>query len=235
MPARILHRRPLRARPPSPILSRAAGVLPGCLAAVCLLALVPSGAVRAQQPSPEEGARIRITASDLGLSRSVGTFEGAIGDSLTVRLEGVECGGVQDLETASCQDRAAARDVRVRLARSDVDLLEVSTGERRRQLEGLGYGVLAGAGVGALIGLATWDEPVGGCWFDCSKEQQVLFAALGMAIPAGFAGLIIGSQITTDRWEPVRGPPARAALYPFASPDGAGLMLSVSLPSRRGR
>ena len=63
--------------------------------------------------------------------------------------------------------------------------------------EGAGYGALAGASLGALIGLAGGDDPPG--WFSMTKEEKALYFSCFLAPIGAIIGSIVGAGNSTDK------------------------------------
>ncbi len=68
-------------------------------------------------------------------------------------------------------------------------------------LRGGAIGLLVGAGVGAVIGLASGDEPPGThCLFVCTASEKAAIAALGLGIVGAVIGYAIASSGQHDRF-----------------------------------
>ncbi len=146
----------------------------------------PSVAGLARRGLLAPGARVRLYASqtaDGRYGRFVGQIVSRVPDSLTLKPED---------------------DLPVVVPVASITRLEVSRGRRSNWAEGAGIGLLVGAATGAIIGLASGDDPP--CprsgWF-CSRwtagtkagALAVVFGGVG-----GVIGLIIGASTTTERW-----------------------------------
>jgi hypothetical protein len=196
----------------------------GFILALCaILTAVPTAA---QVRPVEPGARVRITAPELDLTRAIATIVGSTNDSLFVELRSVRLAPLCD----TCPARSNARNVPASMARSDIEYIDVSVATRSRGLRGLGLGVLSGAGFGALIGYSTWQDPETRirtsaviCWFDCTAAQNAMFHALGFGLLGGLAGLLIGSAVHTDVWEPAAAQSHRLSVWPALSSQTAGI------------
>jgi hypothetical protein len=122
------------------------------------------------------GVRVRITAADLGIRQLVGTLVTSCGDTLVI------------------SGSSPSNTLRVPCA--SLTAVDISSGEKSRWAEGLGVGALVGAATGAILGAG------------CCRDGDVvvvagpIFAGLGAAGGA-VLGLIIGSNIRTERWRPV--------------------------------
>jgi hypothetical protein len=134
----------------------------------------------------ETGARVRVTSRATG--RFVGTLVGATSDSVRVELAGGSS---------------------VVIPRSAIAQLEVSAGVRRNGWRGAGIGLLAGAGVGGAIGLATYrrtecrdpllDVLVCSLVDQTSRSVTVMTDAVVGATGGAIVGALIG-QVGRERW-----------------------------------
>lgn len=121
------------------------------------------------------GDRIRVTMSGPFPARWTGAFQGLESDSiLLVRMSGAE---------------APAR-----VGLSQIGVLEESIGRKRHWAAGAVIGLLAGAGVGALIGESHRSNPD-----DFIQGMDALYAPIGAAIGMG-VGAGIGFMVRSDRW-----------------------------------
>jgi hypothetical protein len=177
---------------------------PALLLALAWLAAPCIGAT-AQTPTLPPGARVRVTAPAYGSARQVGTVLALRGDTLV-------------LQTAANPDTLL-------LPWSGVTGLEVSRGRRRQVREGIGFGFLAGAAFGMLIGLADGDDPPDS-FIAFSAGEKALFAGAVLGGIGAVVGGVLGAASPTDRWErvPLRSVEARVG----AAPGGHGLALSLS-------
>ena len=106
--------------------------------------------------------------------------------------------------------------------------LEVSAGTHRRTLRGVGLGFLVGAATGAVLGLASYQEP------DCSQSFICLdfgpgFAALAGAVVFSVPGMVIGGIVGAKKhevWRRVGRLPVHVGIAPAAGP---GLRLTASV------
>lgn len=165
-----------------------------------LVVLLFFPAVADSQPAGlTAGARVRVTSPRHDLDRYVGTIVELHGDSVAV----------------------AGRQGTRRIAFDDVTALEVSTGTRTQVVRSGLIGLGAGAIVGVVVGLATYEEPdfVFGSPASLSAFTGLLFGSVGMV-----AGGVVGAVQRTDRWER-RNFPVKAAIG--ASRSG-GVSLSFS-------
>ena len=132
------------------------------------------------------GSRVRVTAPATG--RVVGTLLSATDDSVRVELTS---GSSLTLPTTSLSG------------------LELSAGVRRRGWRGAGIGLLVGAGVGGVIGLATYrsaecyDNVVEGFFCDLVNRTSRSVTVVSDAAMGGTAGAIVGAligQVGRESW-----------------------------------
>jgi hypothetical protein len=165
--------------------------------AVACLAL--PHAASAQVPTPRVGERVRVVDVASGAPVYTGSLVRLAGDTVVIS-----------------SGSAATTPVALGTARQ----LEVSQGMHPRTAQGMGIGLLVGAGVGAAIGFATYHKP------DCGP-QQFLCLDYGPGLPAvagaailGLSGLLIGaiagSNSTAETWKPVDRSRIRVSLAPAA-------------------
>jgi hypothetical protein len=171
----------------------------------------PAMAQAAGRPALEVGSRVRVTSSAEGLKRAVGGVAHLTRDSVTVRFPG---GSVHDV------------------ALNGDATLEISVRRRHPVLESTGVGLLAGAGIGALIGLASGDDtcPSGSwCILQFSAGEKAEMGAVAFGVLGGVAGLAMGWIVSKDVWEKVvparRGGPTIAPTF-----DGQGTGFRLSVP-----
>ena len=130
----------------------------------------------------EPGARVRLVTSALPEDQRVVRIVSTGRDTISFRSERAPI----------------TRTVAVR----DITAIEVSTGKRRHTLRGAMIGLAAGAGVGAVIGYATYEECEGWCMFAPSSPSGS--AALN-ATAGGLIGLVTGTAIgfltRTEKWQ----------------------------------
>ena len=119
---------------------------------------------------------------------------------VTIASEGSRSGEVIALTADSVVIvRSATRDT-IGFRRTEISRLEISAGERRNTLKGLGLGVLIGAGTGAILGFASGDDKCGEntCLFgDAEFKAGALGIVLGVA--GGVIGTITGALKKSDR------------------------------------
>ena len=165
------------------------------------------GVVAQARPSIEPGSRVRITAPSLGLNEAIGTVQGATREELVVQLE--------------YPRRVATVD------RSDITGMDVSVGQERKVLKGLGVGMLIGAGSGVVIGLASGDDE--GTFLAFTAEEKALMAGLVLGLAGGAVGLIVGAIDTHDVWSPTLPENLDLAVLPLMHEGGAGVHVSFAL------
>ena len=143
------------------------------------LLLSPAVAWSQDPPTIVPGSRIRITEREGGTSgRRTGTVVTAGADTVVLRLDS---GG----ETRT-------------FSLAKISALEVSRGRHGHVAAGVGLGLLAGAGIGALLGGVFAPEG--------TEEGVAVDVAMGAAVGAGagmLIGGVVGATIKSDRWEAV--------------------------------
>jgi hypothetical protein len=160
----------------------------------CAVLLVSPVAGISQVPQPDvirvdAGSRVRIAAPVFGPERQVGTVVSLTRDTLVLR------------HGASTAFRPVAT--------SEITGLEVSSGTHTRKAKGALWGLLIGAGSGAILGYAFYKEPK--CQdegFGCiviigpdSKTSNAAFSAVGGGIVGALAGTLFGMH-ATETWVP---------------------------------
>ena len=128
-------------------------------------------------------AKVRITAPAVGMSQQVGRVQEMRGDTLVLQVDAMR-GGHLRADT-------------LHVTMPTITKLDVRTGSRGHWLEGAGIGFL----LGAVIGLASGDDPPAEGWFsyDYSAGDKAL---LGGSL-LGIVGAVIGQSIKTDKWAEV--------------------------------
>ena len=156
--------------------------VPLCVAAAVQIAgLFVHPHLQAQQStSVGIGSRVRLTVDSVGLRRS-GKVVALTRDSLMI---------------APFDEKTT-----IGFRRDEVSRLEISSGQRRNTLKGLGLGLAIGAGTGALLGFASGDDKCGAqtCFLGDAGFKA---AALGIFLGAlgGVSGTVKGALTTSDRW-----------------------------------
>lgn len=160
------------------------------------------------------GPRVRVAAPGAA-SSTTGEVVAVTSDSLFIETRG--------------------GDTRLGFRRADISRLEVSVGQRRNTLKGLGIGALAGAATGIIAGFASGNDspcvppppsPIGSvgigfgpCDFNvrmtAAQKASILGVALGIA--GGAIGSVTGALTRSDLWVTVS---QSAAVAPFI--DGRG-------------
>jgi hypothetical protein len=181
---------------------RSANLLP------VILALASAGDAAAQRPAVEPGQRVRITAPLVGLQEVTATVFSVGGGALVVTGDST---------------------VRVRL--EDVTRLEVSRGRKSNCASGLGWGFLAGATTGVVIGLASGSERQGslfggGCWMLCSAGAKAMVAGAALGTAGAVVGLVVGAIVRSEKWKRVPLDGVRVSIVPRRG--GLGLGASVA-------
>ena len=111
----------------------------------------------------------------------------------------------------------------------EVTLFEVSTGYKRKTLNGLGYGLLTGAAITAIAAAASSPEREHeDVWF--SNQQLALGLGIIVAIPvSSIIGTIIGFNSKTHIWQTVDIPQVDVSVLPIQN-QGIGARISIALP-----
>lgn len=131
------------------------------------------------------GDRVRVWAPSVGV-------EGAVGTVLALRADTI----------------VVDNDEPLVLAISSLTRLEVSRDRQSRAGIGGIVGLIGGAVAGAVIGIASIDNPENECFsFECEHYEDYL-KSIGIAAVLGgvvgySVGFLIGSTIKVDRWEEV--------------------------------
>lgn len=166
----------------------------------------------AQNPPPfEPGAWVSISAPDCGVRSLVGTF---------TAYEGGNVGVKPDQEQSS-----------VWVPLTSVTNFKRSSGLKSSAGTGALIGLLAGGAVGAVVGVATYEEchAVGfmACFMspNSAGEQAVLGGLAGLLFGGGL-GALIGAFVKTDRWEEVPLDRLRVSIVPRR--ESLALALSVT-------
>ena len=154
------------------------------------------------------GSRVRLTAPSLGLSEAVGTVQEATDEALLIQFE------------------YPARTETV--DRSEIAAMDVSTQGGRKVLKSVGIGLLAGAGTGALIGLASGDDDPG-TFLAFSKEEKAAFGAAMLGVTGAAAGLIVGLVRRHDVWSPALPANVDLTILPVVRERGAGVHVGFAL------
>jgi hypothetical protein len=164
------------------------------MSTLCAVVLMTPVAGLSQMSQPGEiradtGSRVRIAAPVFGPKKQVGTVVSLTRDTLVLR---------QGASTAS-------RSV----ATSDITALEVSRGTHTRKAKGALWGLLIGAGTGAVLGYAFYQEPKCqnqefGCIIFIGPDSKGSNAAFS-AVAGGIVGALIGTLFgmgATESWVP---------------------------------
>jgi hypothetical protein len=135
--------------------------------------------------APPTGSRIRVLSPTLG-ERQTGVLLSADNDSVMMRVEKF--------------------DNPIVVRSSDITVMEVSTGTHTSKLKWSAIGLLAGAGIGALIGSATYTQCKDSlrCITDIGgRSGSIALGAVAGALTGGVAGLLLGSP-HRESWVAVR-------------------------------
>jgi hypothetical protein len=176
---------------------------------------VPANLAAQEDTIAGEGARVRISASELGEGVFVGEVVARSSDTLSVNYwEPI-------FRTWEAKE----------LPISSINSLEVNRGSRSNAGKGAVLGGLIGGGFGLAAGIAAasydctadswyWN----GCWYWGGAEVIPLSTATFGLLGAG-VGALIGALTRTDQWEPI--PLDR--LHVRISPTSGGMALAFSV------
>ncbi len=176
--------------------------------ALALLAGHASAVVGQVTASTAPGSRVRLTAPSLGLSKAVGTVQEATYQAIVVQFE-----YPRRVETVD---------------RSEIAAIEVSTPGQRKVLKSVGVGFLVGAGSGALMGLASGDDPQQE-WFAFTAEEKAVMGGVGLGLTGAAVGLIVGLVRRNDVWSPALPANADLTILPVVREGGAGVHVGLAL------
>lgn len=110
---------------------------------------------------------------------------------------------------------------------TSVEKLEISRGRKRGSSAGRGAltGIFIGGLSGALLGLASGDDPPEQ-WFAFSAEEKALMGALGLGSTGGLVGALLGYLAAGENWVEV---PRESMRLDVAPLHGTGVGLSLEL------
>ncbi|MEA2766654.1 MAG: hypothetical protein QOK07_3058 [Gemmatimonadaceae bacterium] len=164
------------------------------ISTLCAVVLVIPMVGVAQMSQPDilrvdTGSRVRIAAPVFGSKKQVGTVVSLTRDTLVLR---------QGANT-SFQS----------VATSDITALEVSSGKHTNKAKGALWGLLVGAGGGAILGYTLYKEPScqtqgGGCFIIIgpdSKGSNAAFSAVAGGVFGILAGTLFGMH-ASETWVP---------------------------------
>jgi hypothetical protein len=147
---------------------------------VLVAVIMPS---RSEAQVPDRGAKVRIATDS---SQVVGIVTASRSDSIRIALT-----------------QRSADTVSVAVA--SIRELAVASGTRRHVKQGLVYGALGGAVIGATAGYASFspctDTGFLGCYLEPRTRAQSTAVGAGIGALLGLAvGSIVGAFTVTDRW-----------------------------------
>lgn len=153
------------------------------------------------------GERVRLSMDEPGPTEMKGVLMGVEGSDLLITPDG-------------------GSEV-VRVESSRIWRIQVSAGERRQALKGLGYGAAGGAGLGIVLGLASSDDS--DCGFICfSAGEMAAMGGIFLGITGGVVGLIAGALTTETTWNDVPMSTVRPSIMPSGS---GGVAFGLSFPT----
>ena len=158
------------------------------LCAVVLMTPVP-GMSQTDVIQVDAGSRVRIAAPVFGPKKQVGTVVSLSRDTLILR---------QGANTAFHP-----------VATSEITAIEISSGTHTRKAKGALWGLLIGAGSGAILGYTLYKEPrcrnEGFACLDIfgpdSKATNAALSAVGGGLLGTLAGTLFG-MLATETWAP---------------------------------
>lgn len=156
------------------------------------------------------GGQVRLRMDGPGPTEVEGVLVGIDGPELLIAPEG------------------GAEVVRVQTDR--VWRYQVPAGERRQPLKGLGLGAGAGALAGAVLGLASGDDP-DSCWLICyTAGEKAAMGGIVLGVTGAVIGLVAGSLTKATVWKDVPSSSLRPSIVPSSS---GGLEFRLTLPTGR--
>jgi hypothetical protein len=170
-----------------------------CLLTILLVGPICAAAAQDRTPLLEPGARVRVTAPDLGITKQAATFDVLEGGTLVVTAD----------STMYCPLRSVTQ-------------LEVHAGRRSKWGTGAVVGGVVG-GAGGALALGLFCQGYAAPGHDCSSDMKSGF--LGGALGGALLGMGIGAAITTDRWEEVPLDRLRVSVVP----QRGGVALGISV------
>lgn len=154
------------------------------------------------------------------------------GEWVRVRFSGMEDqvieGSLQGIEENDLLILPSEGKEVSRIPMGQVREFRVRRGSKTQALRGLGLGLVSGALVGGLIGLAHGDDESGFIRF--SAGENAAMGAVGFGLIGGVSGLVIGAVSRTDRWERASIPAVNPSVQ--VAPTGR-LGVAISIPTRR--
>jgi hypothetical protein len=152
-----------------------------------VLSIFARGAVAEETPRLEPGAWVRVTVTEQGAE---------VGDAQRIK------GPVVVLGDRTLTLRRGSKPDQVVIPREDIALLEARVRKGRR-LMGMTVGLVAGATIGAGIGLSAGDDPepptnIGDIALSSAEKAVALGAALGLA------GAVVGAIVAPgEEWKTI--------------------------------
>ena len=165
-----------------------------------------AGRVLAQQ-YVSAGARVRVVDTGTHASLLKGTFVRVAADSVFV----------------------TASDSTAFMMLGGPHQLQVSGGRHGHPFKGMGIGFVAGAGLGAIIGSATYSDSDCADAFFCNKKINTGVDAIGGALLGLLVGGIVGASVKTEKWRSIDHRTVRVAVVPSRSRT---LQLAVAITTR---
>ncbi|HEX9084401.1 MAG TPA: hypothetical protein VF836_06665, partial [Gemmatimonadaceae bacterium] len=147
---------------------------------LCAVALMTPAAGFSQMSAPAQarvdaGSRVRIAAPVFGTEKQIGTVVSVTRDTLVLR------------QGASTNNRSVAT--------SDITTMEVSWEQHTHKAKGAIWGLLIGAGGGAIAGYASYSEPKSCADFSCIGSIFGPSSKGSSALLGGVLGGIVGTVV----------------------------------------
>lgn len=194
------------------------------LSAVLAIAVVP-----AASPAQLTGAPAASSAQSTASAPSH-LVEGTRVRVSTVHRRDPITGVVVSHSADSLVMRSDKDSATMTLPTAQVSRVDISRGRRTQKLKGATIGFLSGAGIGALVGYATYEPSCGSeGWicFDFGPEFEAAAAASLFGLVGAITGTLVGNR-EREQWRPFSGSLGRDARLGIA-PAGGGIALTASL------
>lgn len=184
---------------------------------VSLLSLTPLADLSAQELFVK-GERLRVTAPTIAEKPIVGLVRSSSPDSITLFVP-------SDARRAGrLAPESKAEGLEHSIPLSSVRRLEVYEGRSHSPVNGMGKGLLVGAGIGLAIGIGAATED--SSWV-CNGGECLFYGTLGGAFWGIVFGGLFGAALGQDHWDDVILVQPRIDMQPNGG--GVGVAVSVGL------
>lgn len=190
--------------------------------ALVAIGLLSAGALAHAGPVPAVGTRVRLHLRG-GLDRAAVSGVIMASDSGLVRIWEGPGSPTYRLPNGRPVDAQEGREILI--MRERIKSIDVGVGSHSRAAEGLGIGLLAGAGLGALVGTLGGDDPTG--FFAFSAGEKAARGAISLGFIGATIGAVAGASTRVDTWQPCREPAPQ--VRGFLRPTESGASLGVTL------